>query len=76
MNGMSKQTWCALWKPEFQTEAGAIYDALNDIHTTIQNQPPKCQKKFVSRTQMIIFVLAIMAAGNLGLPFILKILGL
>lgn len=57
MNGLSKETWVKLWKPELETEAGMIFDALDDIHKT-------AKKKYVTRTQAIIFVLAVLAFEN------------
>ena len=86
MNGLTKETWVDLWKPELRNEAGMIYDALNEIHdgvqaqekkikTYIEDHPKECQKKYITKTQMLIFILAAAAAGNIGniWPIITKI---
>lgn len=66
MNGLKKDTWVKMWKPEMETEAAMIYDALNDIHSV-------AKKKYLTKTQAIIFVLAALAFNNVGWPLIAKI---
>ena len=75
MNGLSKDTWVGLWKPEFQNEAGLIYDALAEIHQTVKAQPLKCDKKFLTKTAAVIFILAALAFGEVGLPLLGKVFG-
>ena len=73
MNGLSKETWINLWKPELHNEAGMIFDALDEIHKLAKEHPLKCRKKYVTKTQLIIFILALLAFENVGWPLIAKI---
>ena len=76
MNGLTKETWVNLWKPELKNEAGMIYDALDEIHSGVKTQgekiknyiedhPKKCQKKYITKTQTLIFILAVAAIDNI-----------
>ena len=79
MNGLTKETWIKMWKPEMEKEAGMIYDSLNNIHTIatkyINEQPLKCDKeftkRFIDKKLGLIFLLAVVAVDQ-GIPFILK----
>lgn len=68
MNGFSKETWIDMWKPEMKKEAGMMYDALSEIH----NAGINARKKYVTKTQAIIFILSVLAFEKVGWPFIAK----
>ena len=76
MNGefMHKDILVHMFKPEFKTEAMLLHEALAAIYNQACSQPKECRKQFISKTQAIIFLLALLAADNAILPIVLKLL--
>jgi hypothetical protein len=73
MNGLTKETWVSFWKPELEKEAGLIFDALSDMHKSFIEHPVSCRRKFVTKNQAIIALLALLALDK-AVPMILKML--
>ena len=54
MNGVEKQTFLDIVSDK--KAGGLIYDALNEIHLTVKEQPRKCDKKYLKRWHAYVMI--------------------